>query len=278
MALKTQISKPGKRPGKLKKAERRAQILLELKLRPHVRISELARRFHASPETLRRDLDALAKDGLIERAHGGASAPAQGHYPSLHERTSERLDERERIAALAASQVRDGETVMIDSGSTTIELAKALSYRGVCCTVITNSLPIAMTLGHGAAKVLLCPGEYQPSESAVTGTETLEFLRGYTVDRCMIGASGFSADGVSETVHGFAAIKREMLRRSGMRQLLIGSEKFGQDGVARVAGINALSTIFTDAQPDRDLRHALARANVAIQVADQSSAANYPEK
>ncbi len=278
MTIKTHSSKAGKRPGKFKKAERRAQILLELKLRPHVRISELARRFHASPETLRRDLDALAKDGLIERAHGGASAPAQGHYPSLHERTSERLDERERIAALAAAQVNDGETVMIDSGSTTIELAKALSYRGVCCTIITNSLPVAMTLGHGAADVLLCPGEYQPSESAVTGTETLEFLRGYTVDRCMIGASGFSANGVSETVHGFAAIKREMLRRAGLRQLLIGSEKFGQDGLARVADISALSTVFTDAQPDEDLRGALKQAGVSIHVADQTAAAQYLSK
>ncbi|MEM9636375.1 MAG: DeoR/GlpR family DNA-binding transcription regulator [Pseudomonadota bacterium] len=268
----------GKRDGKLKKSERRAQILLELKLRPHVRISELAHRFKASAETLRRDLDALAQDGLIHRAHGGASAPSRGHYPSLDERTVERIAERERIAHLAAAEVHDGETLMIDSGSTTIELAKALAYRGVSCTVITNSLPIAMTLGHGAANVLLCPGEYQPSESAVIGTETLEFLRNYTVDRCMIGTSGFSAEGVSETVHGFAAIKREMLRRAGVRQLLVGSEKFGQKGLVRVAGLEGLDTIFVDARPQKKLLAALDAAGVDIRVADQAMSRTQSEQ
>ena len=254
--------------GRLKKPERRRQILLELKLRPHVRISALARRFSVSPETLRRDLDALSEDGLIDRAHGGATAPLQGHYPSLSERTSARVDERERIAALAASTVRDGETLMIDSGSTTIGLARALAYRGTSCTVITNSLPVAMTLGHAEADVMLCPGEYQPEESAVTGTETLEFLRGFRVDRCMIGASGLSVEGVSETVPGFAAVKREMLRRAGTGQLLIDSNKFGLTGLAHVAPMDGLDTVFTDQRPAGGLLAALASGNVDIRVAD----------
>lgn len=84
-------------PVRLKKSDRRRQILLELKLRPHVRISELARRFNVSTETVRRDVDALSDDGLISRAHGGASAPAQGHYPGLDERTNTHVEERERI-------------------------------------------------------------------------------------------------------------------------------------------------------------------------------------
>ena len=135
---------------RLKKSDRRRQILLELKLRPHVRISELARRFNVSTETVRRDFDALSDDGLISRAHGGASAPAQGHYPGLDERTNARIEERERIGLRAAELVQDGETVMIDSGSTTIQLARALAFRGTQCTVITNSIPVAMTIGHGA--------------------------------------------------------------------------------------------------------------------------------
>ena len=158
---------------RLKKEERRRQILLELKLRPHVRISELSERFNVSTETLRRDFDALADEGLVARAHGGATAPTQGHYPSLDERANARIEERERIGKRAAELVQDGETVMIDSGSTTIEMARALAYLGTSCTVITNSIPVAMTLGHGAAQILLCPGEYLAAESAVIGTETL---------------------------------------------------------------------------------------------------------
>jgi DeoR/GlpR family transcriptional regulator of sugar metabolism len=253
---------------KLKKSERRRQILLELKLHPHVRISALAARFNVSPETLRRDMDALAKDHLIDRAHGGASAPSQGHYPSLAERKSERVLERKRIAKRAAATVRDGETIMIDSGSTTIELAKALAFRDISCTVITNSLPVAMTLGHGSGHVILCPGEYQPAESAVIGTETLEFLRGYRVDRCMIGASGLSAEGVFEAVHGFAAVKREMLRRSNLRQLLIDSDKFGVEGLVRAGALANLTTLFTDTRPQASLLAALDAMRVDIQVAE----------
>lgn len=264
--------KPGRKDsGKLKKSERRRQILLELKLRPHVRISALADRFNVSTETLRRDLDALAHDKLIDRAHGGASAPSRGHYPNLDERAFARVAERERIAGLAAASVQDGETVMIDSGSTTIELAKALAYRGTTCTVITNSLPVAMTLGHGVVHVMLCPGEYQAPESAVIGTETLEFLRGFRVDRCMIGASGLSEEGISETVHGFAAVKREMLRRATKRQLLIDSQKFGLAGLARVADMEDLHTLFTDARPKGSLLGALEAALVDIRVADSDT-------
>jgi len=266
--LATQHKPAGKDVGKLKKSERRRQILLELKLRPHVRISALAERFNVSTETLRRDMDALAQDKLIDRAHGGASAPSRGHFPSLDERAFARIAERERIADLAAASVRDGETVMIDSGSTTIELAKALAYRATSCTVITNSLPVAMTLGHGVAHVMLCPGEYQAQESAVIGTEALEFIRGFCVDRCMIGASGLSEEGVSETVRGFAAVKREMLRRATTRQLLIDSQKFGLSGLARVADIEDLHTLFTDTRPKGSLLVALEAAHVDIRVAE----------
>jgi DeoR/GlpR family transcriptional regulator of sugar metabolism len=252
---------------RLKKSERRRQILLELKLRPHVRISDLADSFGVSTETVRRDFDALSQDGLISRAHGGASAPAQGHYPSLDERANARTAERERIGRRAAELVEDGATVMIDSGSTTIQLARSLAYLGTACTVITNSLPVAMTLGHGAAEVLLCPGEYLPAESAVVGTETLEFLSRFHVDLCLVGASGLSAEGPFETVRGFAAVKRMMLARSAKAHLLIDSEKFGRTGLAKVGGFEAFSTIVVDRRPKGDLLSALTAANVEVLVA-----------
>jgi DeoR/GlpR family transcriptional regulator of sugar metabolism len=257
-----------RRRDRLKKSDRRRQILLELKLRPHVRISELARRFSVSTETLRRDFDALADDGLIARDHGGASAPTQGHYPSLDERTNARIEERKRIGLVAAGLIQDGETVMIDSGSTTIQMARALAYRGTQCTVITNSIPVAMTIGHGATEVLLCPGEYLAAESAVIGTETLEFLARFNVDRCMIGASGLSSEGPSETIRGFAAVKRMMLHRAAKRHLLIDSHKFGYKGLAQVGEIADLDSVVVDARPRGDLLAALEGANVEIIIAD----------
>jgi len=255
--------------GRLKKSERRRQILLELKLRPHVRISDLAQRFGVSTETVRRDFDALADDGLVSRAHGGASAPTQGHYPSLDERATARIEERRRIGRRAAELVRNGETVMIDSGSTTIQMARALAYLGTRCTVITNSIPVAMTIGHGGPDVLLCPGEYVPAESAAVGTETLEFLNRYHVDHCMIGAAGLTAEGPSETVRGFASVKRAMLKRAAAKHLLIDSEKFGRNGLAHVGGMSDLDTVVTDRKPGGKLLKALVEAGVEILVAEE---------
>jgi len=266
---KAQIPSNGGEAGqsRLKKSERRGQILLELKLRPHVRISDLSKRFGVSTETVRRDFDALADDGLVSRAHGGASAPAHGHYPSLDERANARIEERERIGKRAAALIRDGETAMIDSGSTTIQMARSLAYLGTSCTVITNSIPVAMTLGHGAAQVLLCPGEYLAAESAVVGTETLEFLSRFNVDHCMIGSSGFSAEGPSETVRGFAAVKRTMLQCATSGHLLIDAKKFGRKGLAQVGHIGDLTSVVVDVRPTGDLLSALEGAEVQIHVA-----------
>jgi DeoR/GlpR family transcriptional regulator of sugar metabolism len=156
---------------------------------------------------------------------------------------------------------------MIDSGSTTIQLARALAFRGTPCTVITNSIPVAMTIGHGAPEVLLCPGEYLAAESAVIGTETLEFLGRFNVDRCMIGASGLSSEGPSETVRGFAAVTRMMLSRAAKRHLLIDSHKFGRKGLAHVGEMADLDSVVVDTQPEGDLIAALKASDVDVVVA-----------
>lgn len=253
---------------KLKKQERRKHILLELRLRPHVRISELADRFRVSTETVRRDLEKLSADGLLDRAHGGASALSSKHYPSFDERAAARVEERERIGRVAASLVQPGETLMVDSGSTTVQLARFLAFEGTPCTVITNSFPVAMALGQSeAASVIMCPGDYLPPESAVIGTDAIEFLERHSVDRCFIGASGISEGGPSETVRGFAAIKRAMLRRSTVSHLLIDGRKFGRKGLAQVGDLSDMSSVISDREPEEELANSLRHANVEVLVA-----------
>jgi DeoR/GlpR family transcriptional regulator of sugar metabolism len=124
-----------------------------------------------------------------------------------------------------------------------------------------------MTIGHGAPELLLCPGEYLAAESAVIGTETLEFLARFNVDRCMIGASGLSSEGPSETVRGFAAVKRMMLSRAAKRHLLIDSRKFGRKGLAHVGEMADLNSIVVDARPKGELLAALDGADVEVIVA-----------
>ncbi|WP_233417078.1 DeoR/GlpR family DNA-binding transcription regulator [Halovulum marinum] len=258
-------AEPGQR---LRKAERREQILLELRLRPHVRLSELAPRFGVSGETVRRDVEELRRDGLLSRAHGGASAPELAHYPTLDERNRARIEERERIGRHAAGLVRPGESVMIDSGSTTLQAARFLALAGTACKVVTNSLPVAMALGHSAAaEVILCPGDYLPPESAVVGTDTVEFIDRLHVDLCLIGAFGVTVEGPCESVRGYAAVKRAMLRRGGRAHLLIDAQKFGRHGLAHVTGFDAFDSVIVDSEPDPELRAALDAAGVEVAIA-----------
>jgi DeoR/GlpR family transcriptional regulator of sugar metabolism len=188
--------------------------------------------------------------------------------PGLDERANERVDERERIGRRAAGLIGEGETVMIDSGSTTLEVAKSIAFLGTPCTVITNSIPIAVALGDTSVQVLLCPGEYVAAESAVVGTETLEFLSRFNVDRCVIGASGLSDEGPSESVRGFAAIKRLMMQRAAERHLVIDSEKFGRNGLAQFADLPSLTSVVVDARPQGPLLSALTAGFVHVDVAE----------
>ena len=255
---------------RLRKSERLDRILLELKLRPHVRITELAGRFGVSNETIRRDFEALSEEGLVSREHGGASSPPHRHYPGFDERNRARIEERERIGRLAASMVEDGDTLMIDAGSTTLQFARFLAYAGTTCTVVTNSLNVAVALGQSeAAGIVMCPGDFLPSEAAVVGPDAIEFLERHNVQKCFIGSSNVTEDGVSETVRGFAAIKRTMVKQSQSANLLVDSSKFGGAGLSRVGELEDVAAIVVDTRPEPGLSEPLKNAGVEIFVATE---------
>ena len=249
----------------LKKQDRHAQILLELRLAPHVRVSDLAAMFGVTTETVRRDIAFLSAQGLAQKSHGGASPGASGTYRVLDERQRERLDERRRVAHKAASLVQDGQTLMIDAGSTAMEFARALCVFGTEVTVVTNSLQVAMILGtSAAAHVIMAPGRYLNEEVALIGTETCAFLRRYHVDACYLGASALSDAGVSEAIAGFAAVKRTMLEQSSARHFLIDGSKFGQRHLVNVAGIGEIGHLVTDRHPVGTLADVLEAQNIEI--------------
>lgn len=238
---------------RLRKAERRRQILLDLKLKPHVRITELALQFDVTTETIRRDLDALSREGQLSRDHGGASAPHPSARSDLDERSVQRIKERQRIGQIAASLVADGDVIMIDAGSTTLEFARFLAYAGTRVFVITNSLQVAMALGHNAARVVLTPGDYVPEEAAVVGVETVKFLSNFNADACFLGASAIGTFGVTEAIDGFDHVKRAMLERSRQRHFLIDSAKVGKVDTAMVARPDEFETLITDKELPADM-------------------------
>lgn len=259
--------------GKLRKDARRDRILAALQISPHVRIADLAETFEVTTETIRRDLDALSALGLVSRAYGGASARPMGVQPSHHERGSEYVEERAMIGAAAASLVAAGEVVMIDAGSTTLQLARHLGNgdRGngdLGLTVVTNCHPVAAELGKRQLRIVVCPGEFDDREASVFGTDTVDFLRRFHANKAFIGASGLAADGFCDANRGAAWVKRTMLERAEETWLLADHSKFDRRLLEIVAPLDALTGVVVDQAPDGALAAALQRLGIKVMVAE----------
>ncbi|WP_142846777.1 DeoR/GlpR family DNA-binding transcription regulator [Telmatospirillum sp. J64-1] len=253
---------------KLRKEERRSLIMSELRASPLVRISALAEKFGVTTETIRRDLDALSKQGLVAREYGGASARPMGVQPPARERGRELTEERSRIGAAAAALVMPGEVLMIDTGSTTGHLARHLAAIGEDLTVVTNSYPVASDVSSGDARVVMCPGEFDPREGGVYGVDSAEYLRQFHANKAFIGASGISSDGLSDVNRNAVSIKRAMIERAGETYALVDHSKFGARLLESVGPLSALAGLITDQEPPAELRLALERAGVQIIVAE----------
>jgi DeoR/GlpR family transcriptional regulator of sugar metabolism len=244
--------------------ERHARILRDIKVNPALRVVHLAKAFGVTTETIRRDLDALSADGRLSRTYGGAAA-APGREPAFHERQSRYVDERSRIGARAAELISPGDTLMIDSGSTTLHFVRHLVSFCDDLTVVTNSPAIAATAAaNGTIRALLCPGEYDPREGGVFGAHAIEFLQRMRVNRAVIGASGLIEDGPTEALPAAASVKRTMLACADERTLLVDATKFGQKHIEIVCPLEGIHEVVTDRKPPAHLIAALREARVAL--------------
>ena len=252
---------------RLPKAERQARILAALETRPAIRVSSLAEQYGVSDETIRRDLDHLSEQGLLNRTYGGASVEPMGIEPSLNERYRLLVEQRAGIAREAASLVAPGEVLMVDAGSTTAHFAKQLAGVFSELTVITNSLAAATALAASPSiRVILCPGDYDAREGGVFGHETVAFLRRFLANSCFVGASGLDTRGPTEANSGSAWVKRTMLAQSKRHVLLIDKSKYNQPMLEVVCSLAELDEMVVDAAPAKALAGELHKAGVRLHV------------
>jgi len=252
-----------------KKARRQQQIVAELANSPPVRISELAERFGVSTETARRDIEELSQRGVIDRTYGGAVTRYIGFQPAVSERDRHAVAERSRIGRAAAALVKPGDVVMIDSGSTTTQFARALaSMLPGPITVLTNSIPVATTLVDiPSVRVIMCPGDLNGRERGIYGTDTVGFISRYHADLCFIGASGLTADGPTDVESRACSVKRAMVDRASKTMLLVDSSKFDQKHLEVVCPLARVSGIITDAAPGKELAGAIKRVGTMLKIA-----------
>lgn len=247
--------------------KRHAEILKLLDARGALAISVLAGALGVSRETIRRDVKPLEETGALIRMHGAVGLAGQiGEAPFL-KRMRENAAGKRAIARAVAATIRDGEAVMLDTGTTTSFLARALTrHRGL--TVVTNSSDIARTLATvNGNRVYMAGGELRPDSGAAFGKSALDFIARFSVTHAVISAGAVDVSGVMDFDLDEAEFARLVLSRGERRLVVTDSTKFGRRGLISVAGFGDLDGLFTDRPAPAPIAEAVVAGGAALMVA-----------
>ncbi|BAN24994.1 DeoR/GlpR family DNA-binding transcription regulator [Caballeronia insecticola] len=240
-------------------AEQRHQyILAELDKHGALAVADLVRALAVSRETVRRDLNALAGRGLVATTHGGALSMDR-REPHVDVREANNAAAKQAIGVRAAAFVPDGASLVIDSGSTTQAVARALAERHRL-TVYTNDWRIAMLLARrNGNRVSLLGGEIADLEDATFGLDTIQQISQYHADFAFVGAGGITDDAHLTDYSRLAAeVRGRMIAAAACAIVVADCSKFGRTTPVRIRGFESVRYLVCDAPPDRAIRRALA--------------------
>jgi DeoR/GlpR family transcriptional regulator of sugar metabolism len=235
-------------------------------------VSDLARRIGVSEMTIRRDLDEFERNGLVERAHGGAvpaARPPRPDEPLFAARRERNAEAKVAIARAALALIGPNDMIGLDIGSTTARLAEQLGTRSDL-RIVTNSIPsvLALSAHEGASPaVYLLGGRLRPGEGSLCGLTPRQQLAEHWLKRAFVSVAAVSEDGLFDYVPEEAEIKQAMMARAEEVVLLCDSSKFGRNCFIRVAPLDGIHTLITEAPPPASLGRALARAGKRVIVA-----------
>lgn len=232
-------------------------------------ISELARSFGVSLETIRRDVAPLAERGDLVKHHGGVSLPAPVREAPYERRMRENAAEKRAIARAVADQVADGDSLMLDTGTTTSILARELlRKRGL--TVVTNSSDIARTLATvNGNTVYMAGGELHGDNGAAFGASAMDFVSRFKVRHAIISIAALSAESAAMDFNLAEAEFAGAVLRCGERRLIVTDHsKFGRRALIRVCGFEDFDMLATDRPPPDEIAAALEQAGVDVLVAE----------
>lgn len=227
---------------------RRRHILNWIEEEGSARVRELAGAFSVTEVTIRQDLERLEKSGRVTREHGGAflnSVPSQVASNALHHQVE--MDRKRKIGKLAASLVRDNETLILDAGTTTTEVAMRLTDR-TDLTVITNALNIAMVLGSVPSFAVHMPGgEFKPPTLSLTGDKSVEYFRDILAGKLFLATAGVDVN-LGLTYPSFAdlQLKEAMIRAAQHVYLVADATKINKPSFTRLGHLELVQTFITD--------------------------------
>ncbi len=233
--------------------ERRNEILERLQREKRVVVSELSRQYGVSEETIRRDLEKLENDGYVIKSYGGAVLNENINIDMpFNIRKNTNVVGKQQIAEIVKGMVSDGESLMLDSSSTAVFIAKALKEEKKNLTIITNSIEIIIELFDAQSwRVLSTGGLATEGSFALVGPQTDHMLHNFHVDKAIVSCKGFDMEnGMTDSNELHARNKKTMLERAAHKILAVDSSKFGHTAFTKIADLESIDTIITDEKPE----------------------------
>ncbi|RJG14138.1 DeoR/GlpR family transcriptional regulator [Pseudomonas cavernicola] len=246
-------------------APRQQNILDLARERGYVSIDELAQAFVVTPQTIRRDINQLAEQGLLRRTHGGAASETSSTQNTAYAmRAGLMREEKQRIAEAIAAQIPDNASLFISIGTTTEAIARALlNHRGL--KVITNNLHVAAQLSDKADFEVLIAGGTVRSDGGIVGQAAVDFIQQFKVDFALMGISGIDEDG-SLLDFDYQEVRVSQAIIDNARQVFLAadSSKFGRNALVRLGSIGLVDRVFTDSAPPAAVARLLTQQKIQL--------------
>lgn len=253
---------------KMNPSDRHAQIKKMVQSSGFVTIDYLAREFDVTPQTIRRDINALSKTGQVQRFHGGAGIASSIENVAYNDRKIISFQEKQLIAQMVARQIPDNASLFINIGTTTEAIAAALT-RHKRLRVITNNLNVATILAANENfEIIVAGGLVRHRDFGLVGPLTIDFIQQFKVDYGIIGISGIDMDGtLLDFDYREVRASRAIIDNSRKIFLAADHTKFGRNAMVRLGNITEIDALFTDQTPPAALVEVMARDEVGLHVA-----------
>ena len=249
--------------------QRQSEILGLIRDQGFASIDGMARQFDVTPQTIRRDINQMCEQQLLQRHHGGASLASSVENVAYSTRQSIGREDKMRIGQMVADHIPNNASLFINIGTTTEEVARSLlGHRGL--RVITNNLNVANILTNSAdSEVIIAGGVVRNRDGGIVGGAAANFISQFKVDIGVIGISGIDTDGsLLDFDYREVEVAKAIMSNSRQVFLATDSSKFGRNAMVRLGHISQLSAVFTDHDPPDWSRQILSAADVNLHVAE----------
>lgn len=233
--------------------QRREEILRLVHRHGYVSARQLAEEYGVDASTIRRDLDRMASLGMIVRSHGGATLPTEPAEVPYDLKVERNVAQKRSIARAVADLIPNGSSLLLDSGSTTLEVARALrNHREM--TVITNDLRVAAEIANqGDVHLIVLGGEVLPTVYTLMSERAVDMIHDFNVTYAVLGADAIDQRGITNTNSNEVSMKRAMIDGAEHVMVVADSSKFDRSSLVRVADFSGVDLVVTDDGLDEEI-------------------------